>query len=226
MSGEETANLEEIVKRLRRKKAQGDGIDHRHRSVGMSIAQATGILAQGDIPRVMEAIVKLLEARELELNLEREKIRLLNRFIGDASHDLRTPLTIMKTSLYLLRKKSIDPDWIDRLSTVDTQVEYIHRLVEDMISLSSLESSNLESPSQLVDINGLIAEVCDSVRIKVEENHHTFSYEPGPSLIHIPLRASDFSTALRQLLLNAINYTPPGGTITVNTCMRDWLCDD
>jgi hypothetical protein len=59
MSGEETASLEEIVKRLRRKKAQGAGINHRHRSVGMSIAQATGILAQGDIPRVMEATVKL-----------------------------------------------------------------------------------------------------------------------------------------------------------------------
>lgn len=159
--------------------------------------------------------LKRAEAQALELAIERERIRMLRDFIGDASHDFRTPLSTIHTSLYLLRKKH--PELAKpHLDVIDAQTRQISRLVEDLLTLSRLDSTiNFEFAR--ANIGEFATGVVTALRPLAEKRGHTLTCAgpetPGYALINAP----ELHRALTNIVVNAINYTPTGGTITVET---------
>jgi signal transduction histidine kinase len=70
---------------------------------------------------------KQAEQQRFELAVERERIEVLQQFISDASHDLRTPLTAIKSGLYLLKKTSDPEKQHERLAALDTQTAHLEK---------------------------------------------------------------------------------------------------
>lgn len=80
------------------------------------------------------------QARQFELALQGEKIRMLEDFIGETSHYFRTPLTNLKTSLYLLSRHSDKPEkQLYHRQVIEVEIGRLEQLLEDMLTITRLQ---------------------------------------------------------------------------------------
>lgn len=185
-------------------------------------ARATPIPYEGQLAvlSIIQDITerKRLEWQRLELALERERTGLLKRFIDEAAaHDLRTPLTIMRTSVYLLTK-STDPEHQQRhLQKLDDQVTILETMVENLLSMSQLYKPLSEFTLMNVNVNGIIRDVFMEQQAFAQHEGVTMELDLNP---HLPLVYADENAlvqAIRHLVKNALIYTPEGGHAQVRT---------
>lgn len=178
---------------------------------------------------------KLSEQQTRELNLQQEKVSILHSFIQDASHDLRTPLAVMRTSSYLLNaladrlRKLLAEDEIAArradLNTVTEKMQYnteqvvqssdrLHRLIEDMLEMASLDY-RAEFALAPRSLNSVIRTLVDKMQSQAERKKLILSYTLCDLPLHINIDETAFSHALEHLLSNAIQFTPAGGQISL-----------
>lgn len=180
---------------------------------------------QGKLIRMIGVAKDITERREyeekqLEFAIQRERVELLQRFVGDLSHDLMTPITVVKTSLYLLTKTD-DPDQRrERIHRIEKQVNHLQSIIEDMLTLSRLDRP-LESEFHfyLQDINGFVDDIVRELLPQAVVNKQTLSFIPDPNLSKLMIDVHKMHRALNNLVTNAMRYTPEGGKITVKTGM-------
>ncbi len=141
--------------------------------------------------------------------------RLRARFISNISHELRTPITTIKTYLHLLRgMPELLPQYLDIL---EREADWQARLVEDVLEISRLDSGALRMQFGPVGLNALVAEVVDAQRPLAQAQGlvlecHLAKEEPVARADPDALRM-----VLINLIRNSIQYTPPGGRVEVTT---------
>jgi PAS domain S-box-containing protein len=160
---------------------------------------------------------KLAEGHRIQLELERTKLEVFKRFVGDVSHDLRTPLSIMTTSLYLLRKGLDSERLLRYIENLEEQTGHMQKIVEDLFTLSRLEMAEAEFRLTPGNLNTLVRIVCEKEQRLAEQKNHQISLRLAEDLPPVALDQQEFSVALDHLLVNALNYTPDGGQIAVST---------
>ncbi len=158
---------------------------------------------------------KLAEQQSLELALEREKIKLLKEFIGDSSHDFRTPLATIRTSAYLLRRKHPDIT-VKHLDVIDTEVDHLGHLVEDLLTLARLDRSPALEFSP-IEVNALIETVLAPLHLLASDKQQSLTFAHQSSAFMVSGDALELDRVLVNIVTNAINYTPEEGKITVET---------
>jgi PAS domain S-box-containing protein len=159
---------------------------------------------------------KLAEEQTIALAVEKERSRILSDFIRDTSHEFGTPLAVMRTSLYVLDQMLEDPSQARHLQTVKKQVQYIETLVQNLLTMSRLDSGD-EFMSQPIDLRWLIESIAERFdeRIQAKRLGLHLDFEDGlPTINGDP---KYLHTALENLVDNAIHYTPPEGAITIRT---------
>lgn len=131
------------------------------------------------------------------------------RFITDASHELKTPLTVIATSLKVLEMEVGRQKWIDKARA---QTEHMAQLVNDMVTLARLDEEKPPLHFVRVDISGVVAETADSFRDFAAAKGHILEADIAPGL-----SCCGDAYAIRQLvsilLDNAVKYTDSGGSI-------------
>ncbi len=157
--------------------------------------------------------------RAAALDIEREKVQVLERFIGHMSHDLRTPLSVMKTSLYLTSKTLDDPTNSRRyLATLDSQVTHVQQIIEDMLAMTRLNRAEAKDFDFVrVDVNALVSDLCAGQQAAAQQRQQTLVFRPGTDLPPIMADEAELTKMVGQLIDNALAYTPSGGTIEVET---------
>jgi len=162
---------------------------------------------------------KLAAKRDIDLALEREKITLMQQFINDASHDLRTPLSVIYTSLHLLKRREQFTDKGTRqMETLEQQASLLNNIVENLINLARLDkAAHNRVVFVLTDINALLTESIVEQQPYAQTEHITLEQDFAATLPQIVIDPEEIKRAIRQLLMNAIRYTPAGGTVTVTT---------
>ncbi len=158
---------------------------------------------------------KQIENQSLELGIERERVHLLQRFISHMSHDLRTPLTSLKVTQYLLRKELTGEHTI-RLDALAQQTERLTEMVESMLTLLRLEKDELGDLLGL-DINELIGYVIERNQVLAGTSGAQLHFNPGKDLPQILANKEELTLALSNVVVNAIRYTPSGGEIKIHT---------
>src|SRR5690606_26412744 len=116
--------------------------------------------AQGRLTRLIGAITditerKAAEKQALDLALQKEKVRILADFITAISHDFRTPLSVINTSVFLLTKTVRPEDWQRHLHKIEAQVRHIEGLVEGLLTMTRLDRDNAIEPEPF-DLNVLV----------------------------------------------------------------------
>lgn len=139
----------------------------------------------------------------------------MKRFTADASHEMKTPLTILKGEVELgLRKQRSLEEYQRILQSSLEEIDRMSRLVEDLLTLSHADSGDFLVRREDVDISRVARDVCeDLIPLANGKNVRLGSTEDGILTIYgDPLR-------LRQLLLNlvenGIKYTPSGGGVHI-----------
>jgi PAS domain S-box-containing protein len=159
---------------------------------------------------------KRAEAKQLELAVTRERAQLLHELLNTLSHDLKTPLTIMNTSLYLLEKTPDPVDQKRKLDQIKEQVQLLQRMIEDILASSRLEA--IPKPDfQSVDVNHLVTGVWEQFRTFAEERQVTLHLGLAQNPGQFSGSESDLVRAIVNLVENALRYTPPQGSVSIQT---------
>jgi len=159
---------------------------------------------------------KQLEAQTKELESERGRTRLLQRFINDMSHDFRTPLSVINNSLYLLQK-STDPEK-QRVyaKRAEQQVIRLDKLLEELLLMDHLDRE-MSIQLTLNDINPFVASIVSSYESEERAVPIQLTYIPTTDPCFSKIDAIELARAITKLMDNAILYSPTGGQITVRT---------
>lgn len=164
--------------------------------------------------------LKRIEREALELAVERERISVLRESITSISHDLRTPLSIINSSLYLLEHLTDPENQKDKLETIKRQTELLERFIEEIL-FSSLMHNAFEISHSPVNVNNLVASVAQSLSPAAEKKSITIATTLQTALPHIMGEKTKLERVLTNLLQNAITYTRDGGSIELRTFKRD-----
>jgi PAS domain S-box-containing protein len=160
-----------------------------------------------------------IEAEQRELQAERERSLVLRQFITDASHDLRTPLATLYTSLYLLRRVSPPDDNITRyLNTLEDQTKHLSRVLDDLFMMSRLDSPETYVERHPMDINQVMDNVVNAQKSLAAGKHLHFDYIPAASSVLVSADKDYLLVALNHIVRNAVQYTPDGGSVTIRIC--------
>lgn len=172
-------------------------------------ARATRIVEpDGKATGVVITIHDVTQLKELD--------RLKDRFVSNVSHELRTPVTTIKLYAELMRR-SPPEEWAEYLPAMEQEAERQARLVEDILQLSRLDSGRLKMAPQPVSLNELAEGVVVSHRALASQHGLTLSTRlASPSPI-AQADADQMMQVLNNLVVNAIHYTPSGGSVVVST---------
>ena len=133
-------------------------------------------------------------------------------FIANASHELRTPLTVIVGFLEIASTE-LDLDARTRAAHIKLMTEQAMRmqhLIEDMLTLSRLESVDYPLRPERVDVHVLMDQILREARALSAGKHQITMDCSGPDVLG---GAEELRSAFGNLASNAVRYTPPGGTI-------------
>jgi two-component system phosphate regulon sensor histidine kinase PhoR len=146
----------------------------------------------------------------------KEVSRMKAHFISNVSHELRTPLANLKLYLHLLQKGS--PERRDHyLATMQRESERLSALIEDLLTLSRLDSEHMTINLQPTDLNALIGNLVMDRQALAEQRGLTLAYTPDSFSVNALLDPRLITQAVGNLISNAMNYTLSGGAVHVST---------
>jgi two-component system OmpR family sensor kinase len=133
------------------------------------------------------------------------------RFIADVGHELRTPLTVIRGNVDLMRRVNyLDEESMD---SIESEVDRLTRLVGDLLLLAQAESGKLPLSVEIVELDTLVLEVLNQMRVLARNRLRLELGEIDQVLV-----CGD-KDRLKQVLVNlvgnAIKYTPTGGEVIV-----------
>ncbi|MEQ1667362.1 MAG: phosphate regulon sensor histidine kinase PhoR [Sulfuriferula sp.] len=142
-------------------------------------------------------------------------------FVANVSHELRTPLTVVGGFLEtFLDMGSINPvDFHKYCDLMQQQTERMRRLVDDLLTLSKLESAQNKLVDAPVNMTALIQSLYQDAQ-SLSAGRHTISLALN-SPDNIMGNADELTSALGNLVSNAVRYTPAGGTIALHWDWQD-----
>lgn len=163
---------------------------------------------------------KRSQKQELMFALEVQKTQLLTKLIDDFSHDLRTPLSIIKTNLYLLEKLKEPEQQIEKLTVIELQVNHLEKVFQDILTISRLEG--LGQPSfRLIKLGRLAREITAKFQRLAEQKSIHFDLQLDEHLPTVLGEKDTLFLAINELVENAVNYTENGGIVTIYTYTED-----
>jgi two-component system, OmpR family, heavy metal sensor histidine kinase CusS len=196
----------------RRALAPVDEITQAGRSIGIqNLSQRLTVPATGDeLQRLSETWNDMLARLE-------SAVKRLSQFTADASHELRTPIALIRTTAELTLRRERSPEtYREALSEIVAESERTSRLVEDLLLLARADAGLPALPLENLELTPLVRDICQQGQVLAEARQLQISTDLPEEPVFV--QAND--PALRRLLLllvdNAVKYTPAGGRITVS----------
>lgn len=147
---------------------------------------------------------------------ELERVR--QDFVANVSHELRTPLTTIKgyteTLLDGALKEEVAPQF---LQVIQKHADRLTKIVEDLLTLSKIESKEFYLKQERLPLSELIDDVLDFIKEAAGKKKISISRSIVPSSLEVTGDRSYLEQVLVNLLDNGIKYTHPGGEISVST---------
>ena len=154
----------------------------------------------------------LMLVRDVTREARLEQMR--KDFVANASHELRSPLTVISGYVdELAEDPSIGPEWREPVADMRRQAQRMREIVEDLIELSRLESTADEAEMTPVDVPALLERLVREARAAAGGKPH---FELDVDYV-LALRGSEseLHSIASNLITNAVKYTPADGTIGV-----------
>ncbi len=146
-----------------------------------------------------------------------QTVSTLRSFVADAAHELHTPLTALQTNLELARDEENASALTLYLSRAHEQGQRLEALVKNLLDLSRIESSVVESNFTSVDISQIIREIGEQFASRAEQSNRVFSLELPEEKIEVLGNEIQLRQVFINLLENAIKFTHPADSISFST---------
>jgi signal transduction histidine kinase len=180
-------------------------------------AIAAGDLTQQVRPAGPEETRHLAEAFNRMATQVRETLARQRDFVAHAAHELRTPLTALSLRLEMIQTHGQDNAALTAryLRQMGDEFEHLRRLVDHLLALADLDAHELPTLAAL-DLSPLLYRLADDLGPLVQAAGHTLRVDVPPHLPPVLVNADQMQAVVRNLLDNAIKYTPSSGTITLS----------
>jgi heavy metal sensor kinase len=180
-----------------------------------------------DIKGRKDELGRLAETFNAMIARLKDSFQRINQFSIDVSHELKTPLTILKGETEVaLRKDRDNEEYVDLLQSNLEEIDRMARIIDDLLLLSKADIQDMKLNIENISLRDLVADVCVSMEI--------FANNKEISLIVNELadvRLAGDELKLRRMLLNimenGIKYTPKGGVVNVSSYTTNgYVCID
>ena len=163
---------------------------------------------------------KLLLSRDVT---QAEKLEVMRRdFVANVSHELKTPLTVVSGFLETIADGNVsleEPRGRQVLGLMRSQSDRMLRLIDDLLTLSALESTAMPARETAIDVQVLLRTIHEEARA-LSGARHSIVLEPGPAAT-LWGDEREVRSAIANLVSNAVRYTPKDGRITLAWSERD-----
>ena len=158
---------------------------------------------------------KLILCRDITHVAQLEAMR--SRFISNVSHELRSPLTVIKGYMEMLVENNNDHSLSDYQKKVTNnmsdQVDRMDRLVEDLLTLTRLETESVK-PNEEIDVASMLAAIRDNAEVFGKDKNQTITLDANRKLNLIGDN-DELTSLFSNLVNNAVRYTPLEGEIKI-----------
>jgi len=159
------------------------------------------------------------EASQARAMAESERVKAA--LLSSVSHDLRTPLAVIKGAMTDLLDESVDWDLATRrdlLAAVDQETDRLNRLVGNLLEMSRIEAGAPHPARSAHDIGDLVADVLS--RMQAQLSTHPVTCDIPADLPPVPISYTQIDQVLTNLLENAVKYTPPATPIAIQVAAK------
>jgi len=175
----------------------------------------------------IEKNIKEIQEKHEKFQLALEKVKKLEKqqrtFIGNITHEFKTPLTVIKAYSDLLEMYSDDPSLLqDAKENISKETQRLYEMVKTLY-LSSLEKYDFELEAEKIDIKEVLDDICSRMKGKAQKFNVSVMTDiqsaiilgDRESLVHI----------FTNLIDNGIKYNEPQGVLSINSYSKDkYLC--
>ncbi len=165
-----------------------------------------------------------MESEQKKLTLAVQKLSALEKqqkqFIGNVTHEFKTPLTSVKAYLDLLEMYPDDPELPKTaISSIKAESERLYEMVDKVLQLSALEKYDFEYNMEKIDVKETILQICGSLKGKLDK--FGIKLEADLKEAYIEADRDSMAIILVNLLDNAVKYNKADGSILVKSFSKD-----
>ncbi|MBA3705476.1 MAG: HAMP domain-containing histidine kinase, partial [Bacteroidetes bacterium] len=171
---------------------------------------------------ILEEAIQELEKTKKDLNnaldKEKELNELKSRFVSMASHEFRTPLTTMMSSLSLVTKYGEHNDkenQVKHVSKIKTSINNLTDILNDFLSVSKLEEGKVENMPEILNLKTFISDVILEMQSMAINGQKLIMEHSGNETVSLDKKI--LKNILFNLISNAIKFSKEGGLIEVRT---------
>ena len=155
--------------------------------------------------------------RKRSQQLDEDKMK----FLINATHDIRSPLTLIMSPLHKLLRKNLGEDVKEELKTIEHNASRIQNLVNQILDIRKIDKQQMKIHCQETDIVQYVGNILKSYEYTAKERGLTLTYAPAIDRLAVWLDRNQFDKVVDNLMSNAFKYTYDGGTIEVRIDQTD-----
>jgi signal transduction histidine kinase len=171
--------------------------------------------------------VELAERRRVEQALREANARLAeadsrkDEFLAILSHELRNPLAPIRYALPLLQREQLREPGARAAAVIERQVEYLARLVDDLLDVSRITRGRIELRRDYVTLGSILTAAVEAASPAVAAARHTLRIAVPEQPIWLHADAARIGQVVTNLLNNSAKYTPRGGDIALEAGLEN-----
>jgi heavy metal sensor kinase len=147
------------------------------------------------------------------------------QFTGDASHELRTPVALIRSNAELLLMRPDNHPRVQQgLSDIVSESSYMTRLIADLLTLARSGNEDLATPMELLELNDVVREILERAQSLAATRNIAIDYIPHSQVVPLKGNQSMIERILMILIDNAVRYTPRAGRIWIETWVTSEYC--
>lgn len=164
---------------------------------------------------------KQQEQQQTEIIVERERVAMLTKVMSKLSHDIRTPLTVLKMSAHLLGR-GLPPDKAaHHREQINVQVERLDEMLRSMTTMTRLEQPTDIRHYARVHLDRFVSHLLADYGPQAQQAGQRLRFVGADDSLMVLADPNRLKLALHHLIDNALRYTPQGGEICVSVSRED-----
>jgi two-component system OmpR family sensor kinase len=190
-------------------------LDTATRNVATRTASSLAPIPTTDVPREITPLVasvnQLMARLAVALSTQR-------RFLADAAHELRTPVTALRLQLQLLRRATSDDARTEAVDELEAGIDRSQRLIEQLLQVARFEPDGETHTREPVDLAALTRTVVAAMSIKADHRGIDLGATAGTGVV-VQGHPGQLTVLLNNLVENALRYVPGGGVVDVGAAI-------